>query len=241
MRIMMTLLKQFIKLLSCPLPKKKLFIDMVDTPYYQLDTSNDPFHVNFRLFLEKVNELGEARVLEIGSRNSLVKPHFSCGEYVGFDIRPGKEVDVVGDVHQLSEKLQHGYFDVVLSISAFEHFAMPWKAALEINKVMKAGGILFVATHPTWPAHELPWDFWRYSKETFKVLLNQKTGFEIINCNEGLPASVIPHGYESSMINLHKQRTHLGISVIARKIGPSASNLSWNMSVNEILDTTYPA
>jgi len=214
---------------------------MVDSPYYQLDTSNDPYHANFRMFLEKVNELGEGRILEVGSRNSLFKSHFSCGEYIGFDIRPGKGVDVVGDVHYLSEKLQRGYFDVVLSISAFEHFAMPWKAVLEINKVMKTGGILFVSTHPAWQPHELPWDFWRYAKESFKVLLNRQTGFEIIRCNEGLPASIIPYGYEPSMMNMHKHPTPIGISVLARKLGPSASNLLWNRTVTEILDTTYPA
>lgn len=239
--MLITLLKQFIKLLFSPLPKKKLFVDMVDSPYYQLDTSNDPFHANFRLFLEKVNELGDGRILEIGSRNSLVKSHFSRGEYTGFDIRPGEAVNVVGDVHHLSEKLEHDYFDAVLSISSFEHFAMPWKAALEINKVMKPGGILFVATHPAWPLHELPWDFWRFSKEAFKVLLNPETGFEILHCNEGLPASIMPYGFESSMMNLHKQPTFLGISVLARKIGPSANNLSWNLAITEILDTTYPA
>ena len=238
--MLLILIKQFIKLLSSPLPKKQLFIDLIDSPCYQQDTSNDPYHTNFKLFLEKAKELGDCRILEVGSRNSLVKSHFNMGKYTGFDIRSGEAVDVVGDVHHLSQNLKHDYYDIVLSISAFEHFAMPWKAVLEINTVMKIGGLLFVATHPTWPAHDLPWDFWRYSKEAFKVLLNQKTGFKILHCSEGIPASIIPFGYEPSIINLHKQPTHLGISVIAKKIGPSASNLTWNMSVKEVLDTNYP-
>ncbi len=238
---MMKKVKQFIHLLSLPLPRKKLFIDMFDTPYYQLDTSNDPFHENFRLFVEKANKLDDSRILEVGSRHSLAKSHFSRGEYTGFDIRPGEAVDVVGDVHHLSEKLEQGYFDFVFSLSSFEHFAMPWKAILEINKVMKDGGILFVSTHPAWPPHELPWDFWRYGKGSFNVLLNRKTGFEIIQCSEGLPASIVPYGYEPPMINMHKHPAHLGITALARKIGPSASNLSWDMNITDILDTTYPA
>lgn len=53
---------------------------------------------------------------------------------------------------------------------------MPWQVILEINKVMKEGGLLLIATVPTWPRHALPWDFWRYSKGAFKDLLNPSTG-----------------------------------------------------------------
>ena len=48
---------------------------------------------------------------------------------------------------------------------------MPWKAILEINAVLAEGGLLFVATHQSWPPHELPWDFWRYSPAAFQALL----------------------------------------------------------------------
>ena len=34
---------------------------------------------------------------------------------------------------------------------------MPWKVVLELNRVMAEGGLLFTATHHTWPPHELPW------------------------------------------------------------------------------------
>jgi hypothetical protein len=34
------------------------------------------------------------------------------------------------------------------------------KVALEMNRIMKTGGLVMLATHQTWPLHEVPWDFW---------------------------------------------------------------------------------
>jgi hypothetical protein len=31
---------------------------------------------------------------------------------------------------------------------------------------------LYIATHPSWPPHERPWDFWRFSEEGLQVRLN---------------------------------------------------------------------
>ena len=72
--------------------------------------------------------------------------------YTGIDIVAGENVDVVGDAHQLSEYFDEDCFDAVFSISTFEHLAMPWKAAIEINRVMKTGGVLMGTTIKPLPA-----------------------------------------------------------------------------------------
>lgn len=150
-------------------------------------------------------------------------------------------MDVVGEIHRLSRYFDVESFDFVYSISTFEHLAMPWKAVLEINKVMVTGGWLYIATHPCWPPHERPWDFWRFSEEAFQVLLNPVTGFEVLECSAGLPCSIVPFGHEEPMKGLCEQRANLGISVIAKKIGPSDRRLAWDVDVSEILNTTYPS
>ena len=43
---------------------------------------------------------------------------------------------------------------------------------LELNKVLRVGGVIQVVTHPAWPPHELPWDFWRFPKGAFTALFN---------------------------------------------------------------------
>ena len=117
---------------------------------------------------------------------------------------------------------------------------MPWKAVVELNKVMSTGGLMYIATHPTWPPHERPWDFWRFSEEGFQVLLNPVTGFEILECSSGLPCSIIPFGTDEPMKGMYMHHAYLGISVIARKIGPSDGRLAWDVGVDEILETAYP-
>ena len=145
-------------------------------------SNGDPFHSTFPEFLRQTNQK-DKKVLEIGSRNVtgiMRNEHFKNAEYVGFDVLGGENVDVVGDAHQLSKYFSSENFDAVFSISVFEHLLMPWKVILEINRVMKMGGFLFISTHPTWSSHELPWDFWRFQKNSFHALLNKYTGFDIV-------------------------------------------------------------
>ena len=209
-----------------------------------LDTSQDPYHKIFRSFIEETDRRPPGRILEVGSRarsGNIYKGGFrNYKEYVGLDIIEGENVDVVGEIHQLSRYFDAERFDFVYSISTFEHLAMPWKAVLEINKVMAIGGWLYIGTHPCWPPHERPWDFWRFSEEGFQVLLNRVTGFEVLECSAGLPCSIVPFGHEESMKGLCEQPANLGISVIAKKIGPSDRRLAWDIDVSEILNTTYP-
>ncbi|WP_373690468.1 methyltransferase domain-containing protein [Sphingobium sp. DEHP117] len=54
-------------------------------------------------------------------------------------------------------------FDAVYSVSVFEHLLMPWKVALEMNRVLRMGGIAYIHTHQTLGLHDMPWDFWRFS------------------------------------------------------------------------------
>jgi SAM-dependent methyltransferase len=210
-----------------------------------LDTSQDPYHKIFRFFIEETDRRPAGRILEVGSRarsGNVYKGLFrNYAEYIGLDIIEGVNVDVVGDIHQLSRHFDGERFDFVYSVATFEHLAMPWKAVLEINKVMATGGWVYIGTHPTWPPHERPWDFWRFSEEGFRVLLNPVTGFEILECSAGLPCSIVPFGDEPAMRGLCEQPANLGISVIARKIGPSDRRLAWDVDVSEILDTNYPS
>jgi SAM-dependent methyltransferase len=205
------------------------------------DTRNDPFHRNFEYFIERLNERERYSVLEVGSYGTRPDPRLRGNlSYVGADIRPGPNVDVVADVHVLSREITQ-HFDGVYAISTLEHLAMPWKAVLELNAVLTDGGLLFLATHPTWPPHELPWDFWRFNRGAIEVLLNEATGFRILRCDEGLPGLILPLGTEESTASIERQRAYMGISVVAEKISAPREDLSWPVAVSDLLDTSYPA
>lgn len=144
----------------------------------------------------------------------------------------------MGDAHELSSLVGRESFDAAFCVSVFEHLAMPWRVAVELNKVLRPGGVVFVATHPTWPPHQRPWDFWRFGAEAFRVLFNVRTGFELLACEEGLPCTVVPHASADSAVAL--TNAHLGVSMMAKKIGAADASLRWDLPTR-ILGTRYPS
>lgn len=196
-------------------------------------------------FTARVNAQEAPRVLELGSRNvtgvrhrSHFEPHV---DLVGVDVQAGPDVDVVADAHSLGTEFPKASFDAVFAISVFEHLAMPWQVVLEVNRVLKPGGLLLIATHPAWPPHELPWDFWRFSSEGLRVLLNPKTGFEIARSGEGEPGRMFALTNTPPVRGLHRNATHFAVAALARKLGPPAAELRWNLTPKDVVDTAYPS
>jgi hypothetical protein len=206
------------------------------------DSTDDPYHRTFAFFCVEANRLQGYRLLHLGSHGTPIDARLSgWSEAVGVDIRPGPHVDVVGDAHALSS-LVEGRFDAIYSISVFEHLAMPWQVVLELNRVANVGGLVFVATHPTWPLHERPWDFWRYSPDAFRVLFNERTGFELLRAELGLPAAIVSLNTEKPAAWLHRYEyeTFLGVSMVARKVAELDPSFDWGTSAEELLSTSYP-
>lgn len=206
----------------------------------------DPYHNVFVEFMALTQQAGNASILEIGSRNvrDITRRSLfpNCADYVGFDILAGDGVDTVGDVHKLSESFPAERFDFVYSVSVFEHLLFPWKAVLEINKVLKTGGYVFLSTHPVWPAHELPWDFWRFPGNGFHALFNKFTGFEIIALTEGLPCKTYSLVDDAPTRGNCFQVMNQGVALIARKTGDYRSDLlKWDIDISDAVDTMYPS
>ena len=194
-------------------------------------------------FVAEVNALERPRLLEIGSRarsGNVQTDAFPRAEYVGFDVLPGKNVDVVGDAHDLSSHFPPEHFDAAFAISVFEHLAMPWKVILELNRVLKPGGLVCVFTHPTYPPHDRPWDFWRYSSHAFDVLFSEPMGFELLSCAEGMRCSIVPFGNEPALVGLWREPAYLAVTALARKRRAPDPRLSWDIPLRDVLSTGYP-
>ena len=161
---------------------------------------------------------------------------------MGFDVLAGDGVDIVGDAHKLSESCPLEHFDFVYSVSVFEHLLFPWKVVLEINKIMKTGGYMFLATHPVWPTHELPWDFWRFPCNGFHALFNKYTGFEIVSIAEGLPAKIYSLSEDATTRGHYRCTVNQAVALIVRKTGSYRSDLlKWDIDIKDVTDTMYPS
>ena len=143
-------------------------------------------------YLSEIGDKPGFRILEVGSREvtgrSSARERFSNGEYVGFDYYAGNNVNVVGDAHKLSSYFSEGdKFDIIYSSACFEHFAMPWIVAVEMAKLLKIGGLVFVETHFAFSTHERPWHFFHFSDAALKVLFSKALGFECIEAGMSNP------------------------------------------------------
>src|SRR5215469_14253331 len=61
---------------------------------------------------------------------------------------------------------------------------------------------LWRQSHWAYPVHDEPWDFWRYSKETWKGLFNSHTGFEVVNAQYRYPAYIVQNKLTRGMRTL---------------------------------------
>ena len=219
-----------------------MLIDALHAPYRQRHRSA-AFRDMLPAFAERVNELPAPVILEIGSRNvtgANPRAHFTApGRYIGCDIHPGPNVDVVVDAHRLSDVIAPSSVDVVVSFSVFEHLLFPWKVVLEINRILKPGGLVFIATHPAWPAHELPWDFWRFPVGGLAHLFGEATGFRLIEAAEGVPCKI--YSLESGERGFVFSQVNAGVAIVAEKVSDyDSEKLRWDIDLTQVLTTEYP-
>ena len=102
-------------------------------------------------FMARCAELLSPSVLELGTlqsqpgRSTMHRdwvPH--AAEFLGTDIEAGPDVDVVADLHRLTDVVGRDRFDVILSCSTFEHLKTPTLAAHELMKALKVGGLIYI-------------------------------------------------------------------------------------------------
>lgn len=192
-------------------------------------------------FAEAIAKAGTGKILDVGGRarsgvdRSKQFPNF---EVTVLDIVEGENVDVVGDAHEMSRLFPADHFDFVMSVSVFEHILMPWKVAIEINKVLKPGGLVMIHTHQTIGMHDLPWDFWRFSSDCWPALFGPPTGFEILHASMNDPSFLFPLFWRQGKEGLEGSAGFEGATVLARKTG--TPRVSWEVSVAELTSTRYP-
>lgn len=84
--------------------------------------------------------------------------------YLGTDMQPGPNVDLVCSGQELPDLVGTETFDLLICTEVLEHVE-DWLGFLQaIWSVVKAGGILLLTTRsPGFPLHNYPSDFWRFT------------------------------------------------------------------------------
>ncbi len=121
-------------------------------------------------------------VLDIGSYdvNGCYKPLFDKPgwKYQGCDQAEGPNVDfVLTDPYRLP--LPPGSLDLVISGQAFEHVEFFWISFLEMTRVLRPGGMIFLIAPSRGPEHRYPVDCWRFYPDAYRALARY-AGLELL-------------------------------------------------------------
>lgn len=129
---------------------------------------------------------GDIAILDVGGLNvngTLRSVADSQWRYVSVDISPGDGVDIVLD-DPYTLPFPDESFDVALSTSCFEHDAMFWLTFLEMSRVTKEGGFVYLNAPSNGPVHRYPIDAWRFYPDASLALLkwSDRSGMPMTLC-----------------------------------------------------------
>jgi len=133
------------------------------------------------------------RILDVGAGNfSRYKELFNFNEYVKMDIRPEKDIDVVGKIEKIP--FPDCAFDSVVCTQVLGDVYDLRKAFSELHRVLRPEGVTLVTENLFDSLHDEPNDYWRFTKHSLRRLA-EDAGFKI---------EVLEHrgGYRSVMAQM---------------------------------------
>ncbi len=124
------------------------------------------------------------RTLDIGCGSKPYERYFNTREYVGLEIE-GRNKDADFHYDGTVFPFENEQFDSVLTSQVLEHVFNPKEFLLEINRVLRPGGVFLITVPFVWDEHEQPYDYARYSSFGLSHLL-QNQGFEVIESRKSM-------------------------------------------------------
>ena len=115
----------------------------------------------------RVLDLGSRRILEDHLTHRSLLADYDC-EYTGADVVEGPNVDLVmTKPYRIPAKSNS--FDVIMSNQVFEHIPFPWASFLELSRVVKPKGYIFLVAPSRGHRHGTT-DCWRYYPDSMRAL-----------------------------------------------------------------------
>jgi SAM-dependent methyltransferase len=123
------------------------------------------------------------RVLDAGAGECAYKEKFDRHCYTGVDLGIGdahwnySQLDAIADLIALP--FRDASFDAALNIVTLEHVREPGIVLAELCRVLVPGGRLLLVVPHEWEEHQVPHDYFRYTRYGARYLL-EKAGFTSI-------------------------------------------------------------
>jgi len=144
-----------------------------------------------------VYEFGALQV-QPGKDEADLRALFGDREFVGCDFRPGPGVDRVLDLHGID--LPDGTVGTAVAMDTLEHVEYPRQAMAELYRVLRDGGIAIVSSVMNFPIHGYPNDYWRFTPEGMRSLLEVFDERYVGSCGSdpSFPQTIVGVGFKGS-------------------------------------------
>lgn len=121
-------------------------------------------------FQEPIVEVGS---FQVPSQEKIaeLRGYFPSKEYIGCDMREGTGVDRIENVEKLS--FEDSSVGTILMMDTLEHVKNCHNAMNEVHRVLKKDGIVLMSSLMDFPIHDHPYDYWRFTPQAFKLLLDK--------------------------------------------------------------------
>lgn len=112
-------------------------------------------------------------VLDVGAGDAPYRELFAAQRYVTLDHEEtphDRNVDLVGSAEAIPSDARR--FDAIVCTQVLEHVPEPLQALREFHRVLRPSGRLIATVPFAWEEHELPHDYFRYTKPGIEHLLS---------------------------------------------------------------------
>ena len=126
-------------------------------------------------FIRHMAEAGitSGAIAEIGGPHNSFANLMPTFDFSFLSIFPNEQFDnvILADA-TLCDEVPSESFDAIFSVSVFEHISKPWKAAEQLTRLLKPGGIMYHAAPFSYFYHGAPADFWRFTPDAFRLMFS---------------------------------------------------------------------
>jgi SAM-dependent methyltransferase len=113
-------------------------------------------------------------VAELGGSNNSFEAEMPDYDFQFLSLYPHaqKGKHIVADATQC-DHLEDEQYDAIYSMAVFEHISKPWKAAENMVRLLKPGGVCYTAAPFSYFYHGAPADFWRFTPDALQLIFSE--------------------------------------------------------------------
>lgn len=128
--------------------------------------------------IEKYSLKVSSNVLDYGCGTMPYRPLFSSSiEYIGADIASNDKAHCILNSDG-TVPLEDNSVECIISTQVLEHVDSPELYLNECFRVLKNNSYMILSTHGTWRYHPQPGDYWRWTSEGLKQVI-ERSGFQV--------------------------------------------------------------